>query len=212
MRDDGIVLLQDLAEYISDKRVLEAMRHVPREAFVPDAQRRLAYADVALSIGFDQTISQPFMVALMTQEAELKPTDKVLEVGTGSGYQAAVLAEMVKTVVTVERIPELTERARLTLDDLGYRNVHVHQAVRGLGWEPDAPYDAILVTAASPRVPMTLFDQLKEGGRLIVPVGTREEQELVQVKKTNGEAEVLPRGACRFVPLVGEGAWPETAT
>jgi protein-L-isoaspartate(D-aspartate) O-methyltransferase len=203
-------LLQELARSVRDKRVLDAIERVPRDLFVPADKRKLAYANVALPIGRRQTISQPLMVALMTEAAQVQPTDRVLEVGTGSGYQAAVLAQLASEVVTVERIAELRDQARKLLRRLGYENVRVYPALDTLGYPPLAPYDAILVTAAAPNVPDGLWRQLKEGGRLVIPVGFETEQELAQVTKVNGEKAVRWLGPCRFVPLIGPDAWPES--
>jgi len=202
-------LLKYLSQEISDKRVLQAMASVPRELFVlPDCYHS-AYEDIPLSIGFGQTISQPFIVALMTQALKLKDDDRVLEVGTGSGYQTAILAELAKCVVSIERIPQLAESARLVLEKLGHTNVEIHLAGKALGWPAGAPYDAALVTAGSPRVPDSLLKQLAFGGRLVVPVGSRWEQELFRVTKRKRENVVDRLGGCRFVPLIGEEAWEE---
>ncbi|HIE16995.1 MAG TPA: protein-L-isoaspartate(D-aspartate) O-methyltransferase [Dehalococcoidia bacterium] len=202
-------LLDSLSQEISDKRVLSAMAHVPRELFVPPECYRAAYEDMPLSIGFGQTISQPFIVALMTQALELKGDEKVLEVGTGSGYQAAILAELARWVVSVERIPELAKSAKEVLKKLGYTNIEIHEADRVLGWPSGAPYDGIIVTAGAPRVPQALLEQLKLGGRLVIPVGSRWEQNLLKVTRREKQNVVENLGGCRFVPLIGEGAWEE---
>ena len=202
-------LLDKLAGDISDGRVLDAMRRVPRERFVPSATYHLAYDDVALKIAAKQTVSQPTIVAMMVEALELRVYDKVLEVGTGSGYQAAVLAEIARCVVTVERIPELSDSARALLDDLGYKNIKVTQAGRELGRAEDGPYNAIVVAAAAPRLPSGLLDQLEIGGRLIVPVGSRREQTLLKVIKGDSGPVIKTLGGCRFVPLIAEDAWPE---
>ncbi len=202
-------LLKHLRREIEDERVLEAVSRVRRELFVPAESRRYAYDDRPLPIGQGQTISQPFIVALMTQAMELTGDEKVLELGTGCGYQAAILAELAKKVVTVERIETLARTARRTLKRLGYTNVEVHQATEKLGWPPGAPYDAIMVTAAAPAIPQGLLDQLHVGGRLVIPVGLRWEQILLQVIKRDGEAVVRNLTGCRFVPLIGNGAWSE---
>jgi protein-L-isoaspartate(D-aspartate) O-methyltransferase len=191
---------------IEDERVLEAMGKVPRHLFVPAVARSLAYADHPLPIGLEQTISQPYIVALMTQLAEVEPDDAVLEVGTGSGYQAAVLAEIVREVYTIEILEELATTARERLEGLGYRNVSVRAGDGYLGWEEKAPFDAILVTAAAPEVPPPLIEQLAPGGILVIPVGPQSEiQRLLRIEKaTDGTTvtrEVLP---VRFVPLVRE--------
>jgi len=202
-------LLEYLSREISDKRVLQAMARVPRELFVLPDYYHSAYEDIPLSIGFGQTISQPFIVALMTQALKIRGNEKVLEVGTGSGYQTAILAELARWVVSVERIPQLAESARAVLEKLGYNNVEIHLAGTTLGWPSEAPYNAILVTAASPRVPDSLLRQLAIGGRLVVPVGSRWEQELYRVTKRKGGNSVDRLGGCRFVPLIGDEAWEE---
>ena len=193
---------------IRDKRVIDAMQQVPREEFVPFAQRSAAYDDRPLSIGYGQTISQPFIVALMVQALDLKTTDKVLEVGAGSGYVSAILGQLASSVVGVEIIPELAESASLTLQRLNYRNVSIHVASRSsLGWLPEAPYDAIIVSAGAPSVPAMLLGQLKWNGRMVIPVGSRFQQNLLRiVRKPEGD-EVEDMGGCFFVPLLGEGAW-----
>jgi len=197
-------MLASIRRGIGDARVVEAMAAVPRERFVPEGLRARAYDDCALPIGERQTISQPYIVALMTAALALDPGDRVLEVGTGSGYQAAVLSRLAREVITVERQPRLLERARDLLAALGYANVRVHAAGARLGRAEDGPYDAIIVTAAAPRVPRSLLDQLAAGGRLIVPVGSLREQELVLATKTPRGVALARLGACRFVPLVGE--------
>lgn len=200
-------LIEHLSSEIRDERVLAAMVRIPRERFVPPQEQDLAYEDIPLPIGLDQTISQPFIIALMTQALELSGREKVLEVGTGSGYQAAILAELARLVVTVERLAPLAETARKTLDSLGYTNIVVHLAGDTLGWPDEAPYDAIMVTAAAPRVPADLLAQLAMNGRLVIPVGTRYVQELYKITKrgTKNLAEGL--GGCCFVPLIGKDAW-----
>ena len=202
-------LLERLRREIEDERVLETMARVPRELFVPAEGRRYAYDDRPLPIGQGQTISQPFIVALMTQSMELTGNEKVLELGTGCGYQTAILSKLVKKVVTIERIEALARMARETLNKLGYKNVEVHLSTDKLGWPPEAPYDAIMVTAAAPSIPSELLEQLRGGGRLVIPVGSRWEQNLLQVVKRDGEPVVRNLTACRFVPLIGEGAWSE---
>jgi len=202
-------LIKHLGWEIADKRVVEAMKRVPREAFVPQEHYHAAYEDRPLSIGFGQTISQPFIVALMIQALELKGDEKVLELGTGSGYEAAVLAELANQVVTVEIIPELAESAKLVLEKLGYSNVEVHVAGKTLGWLEDAPYDAIIVSAGAPSIPQILLGQLSWGGRLVIPVGSHWQQELMKISKDKEGNKVENLGACYFVPLIGEGAWKE---
>jgi protein-L-isoaspartate(D-aspartate) O-methyltransferase len=202
-------LLQYLDHEIADNRVVDAMRRVPREAFVSPEQYHAAYDDRPLSIGFGQTISQPFIVALMVQALELRGDEKVLELGTGSGYEAAILAELAQKVVTVEYIPELAESAKQVLDKLGYSNIEVHIAGRTLGWPEGAPYDAIIVSAGAPTVPKVLLEQLTWNGRLVIPVGSRWQQELLRVTKLRKGNEIENLGGCYFVPLIGEGAWEE---
>lgn len=202
-------LVQHLSNEVRDKRVLEAMAHIPRELFVPPEEQHSAYEDAPLPIGFNQTISQPFIVAIMTEALALTGDEKVLEVGTGSGYQAAILAELSRLVITIERVPALAERARKVLDELGYKNVVVHLAEETVGWQREAPYDAIMVTAGAPRVPTGLQAQLAIGGRLVVPVGSRYVQELCKITRRSGKTTIKNFGGCRFVPLIGENAWDE---
>jgi protein-L-isoaspartate(D-aspartate) O-methyltransferase len=189
---------------IADERVLVAMDRVPREVFVPASLAEHAYDDGALPIGHHQTISQPFVVATICSLLALDGTERVLDVGTGSGYQAAVLAELAAEVVTIERIPELAADARARLEEAGYANVDVRVGDGSLGVPERAPFDAIAVAAAAPRVPSALYEQLAEGGRLVLPRGTRWGQELVLVVRTHegpAERSSIP---CRFVPLVGD--------
>lgn len=200
-------LLKYLDHEIVDKRIVEAMKHVPREAFVSPELYHVAYDDRPLSIGFGQTISQPFIVALMVQALELKGNEKVLELGTGSGYEAAILAELAQKVVTVECIPELAESAKQVLDKLGYSNVEVHVAGKTLGWSEEAPYDAIIVSAGAPSLPKVLLEQLTWDGRLVIPVGSRWQQELLKVTKLKKGDRIENLSGCYFVPLIGEGAW-----
>jgi len=202
-------LVEHLSTEIRDERVLAAMARVPRECFVPPAEQHLAYEDRPLPIGFGQTISQPFIIALMTEELELTGNEKVLEVGTGSGYQAAILAELARLVITTERLPALAESARSVLDSLGYTNVVVHLAEETLGWQREAPYDAIIVTAGAPRVSADLLAQLAIGGRLVIPVGSRYVQELYKITKRRKKNLVENLGGCRFVSLIGKDAWEE---
>jgi protein-L-isoaspartate(D-aspartate) O-methyltransferase len=202
-------LIDNLSTEIKDKRVLAAMRSIPREHFVPKESRHLAYQDRPLPIGYDQTISQPFIIALMTEALELKGGEKVLEVGTGSGYQAAILARLARLVVTTERVSALADRAKRLLDELGCNNVEVHRAEGTLGWRKGAPYDAIMVTAAAPKVPPELLAQLKIGGRMVVPVGSRHIQELCKITKGPKKTTIRNLGGCRFVALIGRGAWEE---
>ena len=200
-------LLKHLEYEIADKRVIEAMKRVPREAFVSQEQYHTAYDDRPLSIGFGQTISQPFIVALMVQALELRGDEKVLELGTGSGYEAAILAELTQKVVTVECIPELAESAGQVLHNLGYSNIEVHISGKTLGWLEEVPYDAIIVSAGAPTVPKVLLEQLAWNGRLVIPVGSRWQQELLRVTKLRKRNHIENLGGCYFVPLIGEGAW-----
>jgi protein-L-isoaspartate(D-aspartate) O-methyltransferase len=195
---------------IRDARVLAAMRRVPREEFVPPESRALAYADRALPIGDGQTISQPYIVASMTEALQLEPADRVLEVGTGSGYQAAILGELASHVVTVERRADLAERARVKLASLGYANVAVVVGDGTLGWAENAPYDAILVAAGSPGVPASLTAQLADGGRLVVPVGPRDHQVLTVIRRVGDRFERSEMDGCVFVPLIGAEGWDES--
>ena len=206
---DRARLISDLRHDIADERVLAALERVPRQDFVPSDSRYAAYENRALPIGFGQTISQPLIVGMMTAALDLRAEDKVLEIGTGSGYQTAVLAELAGVVITVERVPELIERAREVLSRLGYNNIEIHLAGRTLGWPHNAPYDAAIVTAAAPRIPKELLSQLVYGGRLVIPVGSRYEQELLKVTVFSDRIEKQNLGGCRFVPLIGEGAWAE---
>ena len=200
-------LLAELRLDVRDPRVLAAVASVPRERFLPEELRAYAYDNRPLPIGHGQTISQPLIVAMMTEALRLTGEDKVLEVGTGSGYQAAILAELAAEVVTVERIAELAEGAAAVLSELGYRNVRVHVSGETLGWPDDAPYDGIIVSAGAPQVPRALLEQLAPGGRLVIPVGARDVQELLLVTNAGHGLTSRRLGPCRFVPLVGSGAW-----
>jgi protein-L-isoaspartate(D-aspartate) O-methyltransferase len=192
---------------VTDERVLAAMRRVPRHRFVEEALRDRAYGDHPLPIGENQTISQPYIVAAMTQLLQLTGSEKVLEVGTGSGYQTAVLAELARRVCSVERLPALATRARRTLEDLGYTNAVVKTADGTYGWSDEAPFDRILVTAGAPTVPGPLFQQLAEGGRLVVPVGEAQAQVLHVVEKVDGRMRTSTDCGCVFVKLVGKYGW-----
>jgi protein-L-isoaspartate(D-aspartate) O-methyltransferase len=187
---------------ISDLRVLEAMERVARHHFVPDDHRRLAYDDSALPIGSGQSISQPYMVAAMTAALELPSGGRVLEVGTGSGYQTAVLAELAAVVYTIERLPDLSESAREILDSLGYDNIEYRVGDGSKGWREEAPFDGIMVTAAAAKVPQPLLDQLAEGASLVVPVGGPPDQDLYQIRHKGAEYERNFITRCRFVPLI----------
>jgi len=197
------------SEGVADSRVLAAMRSVDRALFVPEASRDQAYENVPLAIGQGQTISQPLVVGLMTQALELAPESKVLEVGTGSGYQTAILAELAHEVISVERHARLAEHARELLTRLGYSNVKVFVGSGSTGWPDEAPYDRILVTAGSPRIPIHLVARLTKNGRLVVPVGSRYEQQLIVLEKGPSGLIEHNLGPVRFVPLIGEGAWQE---
>jgi len=192
---------------ITSERVLGAMRRIPRHRFVEEGLQHRAYGDYPLPIGEEQTISQPYIVALMTSLLELTGREKVLEIGTGSGYQTAVLAELSRRVCSVERLPRLAERARRLLETLGYANIWIRVGNGALGWSDEAPFDRILVAAAGPSVPPPLIDQLGEGGRLVAPVGDAESQALTLVERRAGEVRTRALGDCRFVPLVGKYAW-----
>ncbi len=208
--DNKKALFGRLKREIKDSRVIDAMERVPRELFVAPEHRAMAYEDSPLSIGEGQTISQPFIVALMTAALQLSPSDRVLEVGTGSGYQAAVVSLLARegAVVTVERIPALARGAAETLRRLGYHNVESLTAGPVLGCPDKAPYDAIVVTAAGPGLPKSLVDQLAVGGRMIIPVGSWNEQDLILAMKTGEGISIRSKGPCRFVPLWGREAWP----
>lgn len=207
MADARAKLIQQLTHEIRDQKVLEVMGCVPRELFVPASSHHLAYENIPLPIEMGQTISQPLIVGIMTEALELKENEKVLEVGTGSGYQAAILAELARWIVTVERHKKLAEGARAVLALLGIKNVEIHLAEETLGWWKEAPYDAIMVTAGAPNVPQQLLDQLDVGGRLVVPVGSPFEQDLIKVVKHKSGLVSTNLGPCRFVPLIGEGGW-----
>jgi protein-L-isoaspartate(D-aspartate) O-methyltransferase len=202
-------LVGHLRRDIANESVLDVMSRVARHEFVPPASRHLAYEDIALPIEEGQTISQPMIVAMMVEALQLKPTDRVLEVGTGSGYQAAVLSLLARAVVTTERLESLAVGARSRLASLGYHNVKVSLAGDVLGCPDKAPFDAIVVAAGGPHLPRVLLDQLAEGGRLVLPVGSRREQELTRVEKTRDGYSMKRLGPCRFVPLIGPGAWSE---
>ena len=191
------------ARGIVDRRVLDAMAKVPRERFVFDRDRRRAYLDMPLRIGFGQTISQPYMVAIICQTADVREGDRVLDIGTGSGYQAAVLAELGGEVHTIERIPELADRAKANLEAAGYDSVEVHVGDGSLGLPEHAPYDAIVVAAAAPDIPTSLYEQLVAGGRLVVPVGGPEGQRLEVIVRSPEGPAVIKSVPCRFVPLLG---------
>jgi protein-L-isoaspartate(D-aspartate) O-methyltransferase len=194
---------------IADRRVLAAMQSTRRDLFVMPEDVEDAYADTALPIEAGQTISQPYIVARMTEALELTGDETVLEIGTGSGYQTAVLAQLCRRVVTVERFPELAEPARRLLDSLGYANVEFHVGDGTLGWPADAPYDGVLVTAAAPDVPAPLYNQLRFGGRLVIPVGDAELQTLQRIERHSDGPRVESLCQCKFVKLVGDAGWIE---
>ncbi|HJM76304.1 MAG TPA: protein-L-isoaspartate(D-aspartate) O-methyltransferase [Dehalococcoidia bacterium] len=202
-------MLALIAERVSDPRVLAAMRATPRHEFVRPSDRHRAYEDAALSIGERQTISQPLIVAIMSEALELTGSERVLEVGTGSGYQAAILARLAAEVVSVERIVALRERAAATLARLAITNVRCLAAGATLGASQHAPYDSIIVTAAAPDAPQALLDQLRDGGRMVAPIGSRDQQELVVLTRTGDSCDRRVLTACRFVPLFGEGAFED---
>jgi protein-L-isoaspartate(D-aspartate) O-methyltransferase len=212
-REDQAVARRRMAEEqlrargIHDAHVLRLMAALPRHLFVDEALEARAYSDHALPIGEEQTISQPFMVALMTQALDLTGDEKVLEIGTGSGYQTALLAELAERVFTIERIPSIAESARKRLGDLGYHNIVFRCADGSLGWKEMAPFDRILVTAGAPRVPAFVGEQLREGGIAVLPVGSDQEQALVKLLKGPKGLEKKILTGCTFVPLIGRGGW-----
>ncbi|MDP9367173.1 MAG: protein-L-isoaspartate(D-aspartate) O-methyltransferase [Chloroflexota bacterium] len=210
-RDERIAaLVEELQRQgIRDGRVLEALARVPRDRFVPEERQEDAWANVALPIGAGQTISQPYVVALMTEALALTGTERVLEIGTGSGYQTAILAELTSEVISIERHASLAERAVATLTALGYRNVSIHIGDGTAGWPAAAPYERIIVTASGPRVPPPLLKQLDpSGGRLVIPVGEQEgEQRLIAVTREGADLREQMLGPVRFVPLIGRAGW-----
>jgi len=195
---------QLMSRGVRDERVLAAMNKVPREEFVPQDSRAASYADQPLPIGYGQTISQPYIVAFMTEQLRPKPSDRVLEVGTGSGYQAAILAELVAEVYSVEIVEPLAKNAEATLQRLGCKNVHLKIGDGYKGWPETAPFDAIIVTCAPDKVPQPLIDQLRDGGRMVIPVGDRFAQELYLLEKKNGQLKQSATLPVRFVPMAGE--------
>ncbi|MBW1737621.1 MAG: protein-L-isoaspartate(D-aspartate) O-methyltransferase, partial [Deltaproteobacteria bacterium] len=200
---EHMVKQQIMARGVEEPRVLEAMRKVPRHLFVPEKYRAFSYRDHPLPIGQGQTISQPYIVAFMTEALDLKPDEKVLEIGTGSGYQAAILAELVKEVYTIEIVEKLGKRAQRTLEILGYKNIHVKIGDGYKGWPEKAPFDAVIVTCAPERIPEALVQQLNDGGRMIIPVGKAGAiQELVRAVKKKGKLKTNEVMRVRFVPMV----------
>jgi protein-L-isoaspartate(D-aspartate) O-methyltransferase len=206
---EDMVRRQIEARGITDKKVLQAMLTVPRHLFVSEALRDQAYGDYPLPIGEQQTISQPYIVAEMTQALELGPNDRVLEIGTGSGYQAAVLAKIAYRVYTIERIRSLFMQARAIFDRLRYFNIVTRYSDGTNGWEDEAPFDAIIVTAGAPEVPETLVNQMSQGGRLVLPVGNQHSQDLTKITRDRHGLHQTNLGGCRFVKLVGEHGWQE---
>jgi protein-L-isoaspartate(D-aspartate) O-methyltransferase len=204
-----MVQTQIIARGIRDDRVIRAMETVPRHRFVEKDLQEEAYDDHPLPIGHKQTISQPYIVALMTQALELTGIEKTLEIGTGSGYQTAILAECSREVYTVERVRPLLERAERTLSELGYTNILFKAFDGTLGWAEHAPFDAVMVTAGAPAVPKPLRDQLAEGGRIVIPVGNRYSQELVRITKAKQQHVETYLGGCRFVDLIGVHGWKD---
>lgn len=199
-----MVQQQLMTRDINDAKVLAAMAKVPREEFVPAGARAASYQDGPLPIGYGQTISQPYVVAFMTEQLRPKSTDRVLEVGTGSGYQAAILAELVSEVYSIEIVEPLAKSAETTLQRLGYKNVHVKAGDGYQGWPEEAPFDAIIVTCAPDKVPQPLVDQLKDGARMVIPVGDRFAQQLYLLEKKNGQLKQSATLPVRFVPMTSE--------
>lgn len=206
-RREEMVKRQIEARHISDPSVLAAMRRVPRHLFVSEALRHKAYEDYPLPIGEQQTISQPFIVAEMTQALAITPNDRVLEIGTGSGYQAAVLAEIAYRVYTIERLYPLYRRARKLFDEFQYHNIVTRYSDGTMGWKQESPFDAIIVTAGAPRIPNVLLAQLAVGGRMVLPVGNQYTQDLVKIIKDEQGWHQVSLGGCRFVKLIGENGW-----
>jgi len=194
---------------IRDESVLSAMARVPRHLFVPSGSQSEAYEDRPLLIGDGQTISQPYMVAVMTQSLDLEGKEKILEIGTGSGYQTAILAELARIVFTIERLSSLSQKSEIRLQNLGYENIYCRTGDGSKGWPEKAPFDGIIVTAGGPEIPQALKSQLSEGGRLVIPVGSRYSQTLLKVTKMGDRFEEEEITGCVFVPLVGESAWKE---
>jgi protein-L-isoaspartate(D-aspartate) O-methyltransferase len=204
-----MVTKQIIARGISDPRVLSAMRSVPRHLFVSEAMMDQAYGDYPLPIGEQQTISQPYIVAEMTQALQLTPEDRVLEIGTGSGYQAAILSHIAFRVYTVERIYSLYVRTRKLFDQLRYHNIVTRYSDGTTGWKEESPFDAIIVTAGAPEIPAVLVNQLAVGGRMVIPVGDRHSQDLIKLVRDQDGIHQTNLGGCRFVKLIGEHGWRE---
>jgi protein-L-isoaspartate(D-aspartate) O-methyltransferase len=207
--DERATMVRDQIEArsVHDQRVLAAMREVPRHLFIPPPYDQAAYQDSPLPIGNGQTISQPYIVAVMTELLRPGPSDNVLEIGTGSGYQAAILSRLVKKVTSIERIPAVADLAKRNLAALHYTNIEIVVGDGTRGYPANSPYDAIIITAASPEIPRPLIDQLAENGRLVIPVGGRDLQELLLLEKHHGEVTRQHHGGVRFVPLIGEHGW-----
>jgi protein-L-isoaspartate(D-aspartate) O-methyltransferase len=202
-----MVTKQIIARGISDPRVLSAMRKVPRHLFVSEAMMDQAYGDYPLPIGEQQTISQPYIVAEMTQALQLTPEDRVLEIGTGSGYQASILSHIAFRVYTIERIYSLYVRTRKLFDELRYHNIVTRYSDGTTGWKEESPFDAIIVTAGAPEIPTALVNQLAVGGRMVIPVGDRHSQDLIKLVRDQQGIHQANLGGCRFVKLIGEHGW-----
>ena len=202
-----MVKTQLIPRGIKDKRVIDAMKKVPRHLFLDESLRQRAYDDMAIAIGEGQTISQPYMVAVMTELLELKGVEKVLEIGTGSGYQAAVLAELAKEIYTIERIPALSGQAEARFHELGYKNIHVKVGDGTSGWPEKSPFDRIIVTAGTPKLPEPLMEQLSDEGIIIAPVGDRFSQQIIKIVKSEGTLSESFHTPCVFVPLIGAHGW-----
>lgn len=208
---DFMVDTQLIPRGIKDRRVLDAMRMVPRHLFVDDSIQYRAYDDIALPIGEGQTISQPYMVAIMTELLQLKGDEKVLEIGTGSGYQAAVLAELSREVFTIERVAVLAKRAEERFQSLGYNNIYVTVGDGTLGWPEKSPFDRVVITAGSPRIPQPVLEQLSDEGIIVAPIGDYFSQQLTIIKKSKGTLSEQLHTPCMFVPLIGEYGWKKDA-
>jgi protein-L-isoaspartate(D-aspartate) O-methyltransferase len=206
---EKMVKNQIISRGITDPGVLEAMGKIQRHLFVEEALIGEAYNDHPLPVGYKQTISQPYIVALMTEALEVTGKEKTLEIGTGSGYQTAILAELSKTVYTIERIERLLEKSKMLLESLGYTNIFFKAFDGTLGWDEFAPYDAIIVTAGAPKIPQPLMDQMAEGGKLVIPIGNRYGQDLIKVTRTKNAFKEKNLGGCRFVDLIGAHGWEE---
>ena len=198
---------QIISRGITDSATIEAFMKVPRHLFIEEGLWGQAYSDYPLPIGHGQTISQPYIVALMTEGLELNDSDRVLEIGTGSGYQAAILAEIAEFIYSIERRDDLAGRAKRILNELKYKNIEIKVDDGTQGWKDESPFDAVIVTASSPDIPSPLVEQLKDGGRMVIPVGGRVSQELIKIRKVKGKIKKENMGGCRFVKLIGEYGW-----